>query len=318
MFYSNINAENLVIFSNGAKTSKWGSIGLVQSKLGIQQDGQFGNSTEQALKKFQKDHNLEESGKIDAVTWNMLTELDCPSVEERARELTFALEGTDYDRWEWNYPYDSKDRSGATWGPAGLTVYDNEIQEVLKQIDKSSPKLMQSTFSNLYPIVKELINKKKNEAKQYLKLKVYNNLSIRKEWEKSISNLVKNEFVRKYYDDFSEKNFASKMSNFQNIYPIETELDYAFYWDLSIHTSGLNKKRRSLIDKKKLAHTSILPNEKREIIGNIFVETLNNQSQKRSRMERNLLFVNGTAIVHQTRRDCSEYGLQDRIYRYAK
>jgi len=314
---TNSLAEESVLFSKGAKTSKWGALGIVQSKLGIKKDGDFGKNTEQAVRQFQINQNLPSTGQIDTVTWKTLTGLNQPTVEERAKELTFALEGTDFDRWEWNYPYDERDRSGATWGPAGLTIYDNEIQEVFKRIEQSDPNMLSSVFGNLYPIVKELTQKKGKEAKQYLKQQVYDIPSKRENWVKHIIELVDYDKARQVYTEFSKDNFAPKMKALHKAYPVETELDYAFYWDISVHTSGVNDKgRKARIDQRFASQPPTKPSEKRKIIGDIFTETLGNQYQKQSRHERNALFVNGKGVVHGTRRDCTVYGLADRPYQY--
>jgi peptidoglycan hydrolase-like protein with peptidoglycan-binding domain len=45
---------------------------IAQIKLGIDDDGIFGNGTYNAVKQFQSKHNLPVTGKVDAATWKVL------------------------------------------------------------------------------------------------------------------------------------------------------------------------------------------------------------------------------------------------------
>ena len=304
------------LFALGAKTSKWGPVGIVQSKLGENPDGILGVNTQNAILRFQAAEKLEATGNLDAPTWKALTHLDSPTVKERARELTFRLEGTDFDDWEWNFPFESRDRSGATWGPDGLTILDNEIQAVFGKLNATTPSLLSQSFAELYPVVQELKGKKGAEAKQYLRANVYEVPSARDAWVKAIKSLAKDARVRKAYTDFSQANFAGKMKTFNEAYPVRTELDYAFYWDLAVHTSGLTARRKTEIDAALRAPRPTTPDEQRAVICEIFENTPGNKSQQQSRRERDAVYVNGNGRVHGDLVDATAYGLGNCPYHW--
>jgi peptidoglycan hydrolase-like protein with peptidoglycan-binding domain len=86
-----------ILFANGARTSKWGPIGSVQSRLHLRADGVYGRATESAVAKWKTQNGLTGPPVLDECTWRSLMESDPPSIEERSEALTFTLEGTDYD-----------------------------------------------------------------------------------------------------------------------------------------------------------------------------------------------------------------------------
>jgi peptidoglycan hydrolase-like protein with peptidoglycan-binding domain len=66
-------------------------IKLLQSFLGLKPDkpGFFGKITKEAVKKFQKENKLKETGEVDAATWKALTSARLNSFTVSTCTLTF-------------------------------------------------------------------------------------------------------------------------------------------------------------------------------------------------------------------------------------
>jgi hypothetical protein len=305
-----------ILYAPGATTSKWGSIALIQSNLRIEVDGRFGLETKEAVQRVQSTLKMPATGLLDMQTWEALTNRKAPTIQERAEALTFTFEATDMDDWEWNYPYNSRDPSGATWGPFGLTVLHNEVQEIFLGLERRYPGVLKSSFQDLYPTVRQFMKKRGVQAKDYLRKKVYESPRNRLRWVASIHRLANNGNARNEYHKLGRIFFKNKFDTLHRAYPIQTELDYAFYWDLAIHTSGLTSVRQTRIQQELSDRPSLTPSERRAVIGKIFVETLGNSSQRRSRTQRNAVYILGNAIVHGREVDSRAYGLTERPVTY--
>lgn len=139
----------------------------------------------------------------------------------------------------------------------------------------------------------------------FLKARVYDLPARRDEWVRRIQLIAQNEKARDTYTRYASRNYEPKVRALDAAYPIQTELDFAFYWDLAVHTSGINDKgRKERIDKVLKAQQPATATERRQIIGRVFVETLGNPTQYKSRIDRNALFQGAGGIAQM-------YGLND-------
>ncbi len=140
-------------------------------------DGAIGANTVQAIKDYiacRPDLTTgaggmppERDGAITIGLWRSLMPdiMPFPDAIERANQLTFALEGTDFDRVQFNfcqsrnpssgkkyiegdpYCYSNDKASYLTWGPRGATAgHGAEIQQIIVLAEKAHPGLLQSVF----------------------------------------------------------------------------------------------------------------------------------------------------------------------------
>ena len=88
------------------------------------------------------------SGDITEALWRkLLPKVPVPDAFARLFMVTMTLEGTDYDRFEWNY--DASDPTAwATWGPFGATVgQGGEVQLILAAVERDNrPSPVKSAF----------------------------------------------------------------------------------------------------------------------------------------------------------------------------
>lgn len=87
------------------------------------------------------------SGDVTEALWSkLLPGVPAPGTFGRMFVATLTLEGTDYDRLEWNYSKVDP-TAWATWGPYGATIGQSaEIQKILGSVEQSSPGLIESAF----------------------------------------------------------------------------------------------------------------------------------------------------------------------------
>lgn len=112
----------------------------------------------------------ENNGAITVGLWQALMPVAMPPPDaiERANQLTFALEGTDYDVIRFNFCQSKNPRSGKTflegdpychtndprayltWGPRGATAGAGaEVQQIIFAAERANPGLLQSVFGPL-------------------------------------------------------------------------------------------------------------------------------------------------------------------------
>ena len=87
------------------------------------------------------------SGDITEALWRkLLPDMPVPDAFARMFIATLTLEGTDYDRLEWNYSQ-SDPTAWATWGPYGATLGQSaEIQKILDAVESASPGVVENAF----------------------------------------------------------------------------------------------------------------------------------------------------------------------------
>lgn len=87
------------------------------------------------------------SGDITEALWRkLLPDMPVPDAFGRMFIATLTLEGTDYDRLEWNYS-ESDPTAWATWGPYGATLGQSaEIQKILGAVESASLGVVENAF----------------------------------------------------------------------------------------------------------------------------------------------------------------------------
>jgi peptidoglycan hydrolase-like protein with peptidoglycan-binding domain len=107
-------------------------------------DGVFGNDTEQALRRFQADRNIDVNGVIDLPTWQRAVSASPPDLFARCLQLTADFEGHGFGLVQGNF-----DHQGLTWGIIGFTLVNGEIGGIVRAADATSPQLVDGAFAGL-------------------------------------------------------------------------------------------------------------------------------------------------------------------------
>ena len=124
--------------------------GYYTSKL----DGDFGGGTERAVRAFQADKRLRQTGVVDRNTWRLLTGAEWPELFERCLQVTARFEGHGYQTVAGNF-----DGAGLTWGIIGFTLKHGEIQTIVNEVQLREPGLLRECFGD---ITDELLKHVKN------------------------------------------------------------------------------------------------------------------------------------------------------------
>lgn len=351
--------ESVIVYRYSGKVltdSKWGKILRLQEALaasliscgkeGLTPDGKLGKDTTNALVRLlmcpgfeslvvPEDHSL--YGGIHSVLWQvLLPEVPLPTVHDRAFVLSLSHEATDYDRVEWNYG--TKDeKSGLTWGPYGATVgYGHEVHAIVKHIYQADAELVETVFAEDAPAIIEFIEADPAEGLELLR-PVYQNEQSRKRWKEHFRALGAIQQVREAYDWYAFQSDQWLKPNFRRLYSLipdaastATEIDYAFFLDLAMHASitkdRIERCQKALTERADDLGRDLTPSERRQIIGQVFVEAVS-QNWQNDRLARNIAYyIDGFGAqnlsrevvkVWQVRSDykASDCGLSDkRLY----
>jgi hypothetical protein len=134
--------------------SKWGAIGRLQEAIDrharacgvapIVQDGRYDRATAEAARAIASCRGARIDVPGDHLTveaWQAVTGEPAPGAYERALALVHTMEGSDYDRLEWNVcvKFTGDQGSVLTWGPNGKTLgWGGELMAVLDKLDRST------------------------------------------------------------------------------------------------------------------------------------------------------------------------------------
>lgn len=240
------NGKTRRIWKALVKTSKWGAIGQVQAKLGLEVNGHLNEETVEKIKKFQEEQGLEVSSCIDSQTWKKLfDEVPYPDYQQRAFDLTYALESTDYDVMQVNFG--TRDTSGLTWGPLGMTLKTGEIQAILKACYEEDRQAMIELAGSQSSTLEEMFKRTKRSSMTYVRNKVRSS-STRKALIESFSKLASSSMVRKHYNKVALDSVYIKMKRWESFLEGEQEvtaLDWALYWDISTQAGYRSSYRAS-------------------------------------------------------------------------
>ena len=277
-------------FENRALTlGRYGSVSGFQRKLFVEAarckkgpvavygkaDGIVGAKTRQAIVDLQPCLNsavraavgAEQYGAITVGLWRLLMPADIspPGAIERANQLTFALEGTDYDVIQFNFCQSKNPRSGKrflegdpychtndpraylTWGPRGATAGAGaEIQQIIFASERANPGLLQSVFGPLTEDMHRLALGN-NDAAFDILCSIWIDDAQREDFKRRFADYGAREEVQRAYRQVYDAANADggKIARFFKLYgalrPIikrdPTEIDLAFFIDRATHGS---------------------------------------------------------------------------------
>jgi len=259
--------------------SKWGFIGRLQSALNVKAadcglapvpiDGRYGASTAGAVDAVARCIGLPleaDEPHLTAAPFQVITGAAPPDALDRARTLALTLEGTDYDRLEWNVcvPFKGDQGSILTWGPYGMTLgWGGELVDALKAIDR--PRLRRAFaaagahgLDNLLALktAKELRidSQHRYPGARALMAKVCRQRGQMAAWTQAFARLGADPVVRAAYDSqaWGEgawlRTVVNKLSDSWTAAGlVPSEVDFAFFVDRAIHM-GWGAPRFAAVD----------------------------------------------------------------------
>ena len=319
---SNVDSGYILYHFKGKllRDSKWGPIadlqralfgGLTdcgQAVIGVP-DGLYGKVTQSGLMQLLSCPKFADlsvpandplHGAVHTALWQRLSPGDpLPTVHQRAFALSLTHEATDYDRVEWNYGTDD-DKSALTWGPYGATVgWGNEVRSILKILHERDPQLLPRLFGSEFSTLERLIQSEVEDGYELLKL-VHADVERRKVWKEKLQELGATDLGRTTYDWYAFDSDRWISPNLQRFYSLvddaasnATEIDYAFFLDISMHASV--SKSRIAAAKDAIAALGselgrkLTPPERRRVIGQVWASKVKVR-WRNDRIGRNVVF----------------------------
>ncbi|MCO4782132.1 MAG: hypothetical protein KC646_07365 [Candidatus Cloacimonetes bacterium] len=289
------------------KTSKWAALGHLQRALKIKIDGVFGAGTRAALSERLNVSPLE---CISNEQYKKVTKKNPDSLRQRAANFSFMMEGTDYDDLEFNYGYDHKDPSGATWGPTGMTLRSGEISDIFK-IALNSDEFTKVLSTQELSLVKQLSTMSGSQAKSTVKRLVWDKGSAaRKKMKDLFKRIAPIKAVRDAFDKVSDQSIQDKLKYYEaflNKHDKVSELDWAMFYDISIQTGKPLTKSKALM--AQAPPNSISDPTKRREKWAIIISKQVSSVWEQDRLKRSMLFVGKDSLARA-------YGLGDRAPKF--
>ena len=132
-------------------------LALIKAGQAMEPDGDFGQITCDALRRWQNGQGLPQSNSIDAEQWQKLTGLPPPSLFDVCVNVVSDFEGTGFDRVVGNF-----DGAGITFGLIGFTLANGEIRRILSAIEALRPGIVATTFGALHTELMSILNSSKS------------------------------------------------------------------------------------------------------------------------------------------------------------
>lgn len=337
---------------------KWSTVGTIQAAIdealkkcgqpGIAADGLYGEGTRQGLRRLAACPDFQSlglgqgqanDGVVTERVWSsLLPGHPLPSVQERALTAWLVHEATDYDRAEFNFvgagnPQPNDKTSYLTWGPYGATVgHGREVQAILA--DPKAAGSIAGCFQGETAAFTAMLGTADAAAGEAVR-QAYMDLGRRASWKKAFACLGGVADVRAAYDAYAFKSNQWLKPALRRLYRLvsgpnvtATDTDFAFFVDVAMHmgvSDALLAKASAAADQRaRTLNRALTPAERRQVIGQVFVDGLSNQVE--DRRGRNVVYYVdgvGDAALSEVERKAwrdrsgmraSDFGLRDTAF----
>jgi hypothetical protein len=270
-------------------------------------DGIYGRDTEAAIKEYQDKRNIDADGRLNDVTWTDLMEEGPPSIRDRCLQLTGDFEGHGFQRIAGNF-----DGAGLTWGIIGFTLKHGEIQQILREVQKDHPALLDEAFANLKDELFEILGKSWSEQLEWA-----NSISIPPHkyrvdpvWEKAFETLGT-------FAEVQEVQLA-RVNNYWNTalrdagrFGLETEMGIALCFDIAVQNGGVDfEEEETRINLWVADHPDAMEPEKRILIADVVAENSLSEYVEDVRLRKRTIAV-GEGVVHGSRYATQDWGITE-------
>ncbi len=266
-------------------------------------DGNFGGNTESAVKQFQLLNALPVTGLVDFDLWPRLTGDAAPTIEERALQLTAAIEGHGYTLAVGNF-----DGAGLTWGIIGFTVMAGQVQGILDAVATEHPGMIRATFVDLTADLERL--RKMTVAKQTAFL---DSISVPPgkhrlvdPWRIAFDRLGAMREVQEIQRRFAFQRYMEPAKQTFRKLGLTSELGLALCFDIHVQNGSIKSSAMAAINAARARTEPAL----RVAIANAVAD----QSREKFREDvrrRKLAIATGRGVVHGMALDLANWGLAD-------
>ena len=255
----------------------------VQTQLGFtgkDVDGVYGGDTFNAVSRFQKANGLDQTGALDAGTWQPLMNSPIPTVEARALQLTASFEGHGFTLAQGNF-----DGAGITWGIIGFTLQGGELGGIIQEMNQEHPGLVQQAFGGN---AGELLDMLELPFKKQLEFADSISLGATKE---RLAEPWRTAF--RVFGGFSEVQTAQLARSNRNYFKpaltaaqklgFKTELGIALLFDIHVQNGGIKPTAQKKIDAFLADHPVASEQDIRILVANAVADSARPEFRKTAR-----------------------------------
>lgn len=275
----------------------------------IEADGIFGRQTEQAVSGLQSARGLSVTGTVTDITWSALMHGAEPPIFDRCLQVVASYEGTQFALIEGNF-----DGAGLTWGIIGFTLSNGEISNLLGEIHKQNPNLLNLAFGH---DAAELLQNLGPAANPRLRMDFAATISgsppkfrVAEPWRSGFATLgAQREIQRLQIDRARVKYWTDIALRDARDLGLTEELDLLLMFDIAVQNGGMQAHGR-LEKALALLKPTMSGLERRRMIAQIVTDSISGDYQDDVR-ERKMCIAEGSGTVHRSRYDLSSWGLAD-------
>lgn len=264
-------------------------------------DGVYGQDTQTAVASFQKEQGLPETGEVDDVTFQRLTNAAIPPVFLRSLQITADYEGTGFGLANGNF-----DGAGITWGIVGFTFSNGELVRMLQQIDQQLPQVFSNAFGPLAARLRQVLAGSHADQMSFANsISIGDGNHVAHDWDEAFHRLgadpgvqdIQLARVDTVYKKIADDNAAAL--------GLQEELSVALCFDVSVQNGGL---KQSEVARVQQATAGQSEKQKRRFMAELVAD----RSKPRFRkdvLDRKMSFANGAGTVHGDQYELDGWGL---------
>lgn len=280
-------------------------LALIKAGQAMEPDGDFGQITCDALRRWQNGQGLPQSNSIDAEQWQKLTGLPPPSLFDVCVNVVSDFEGTGFDRVVGNF-----DGAGITFGLIGFTLANGEIRRILSAIEALRPGIVATTFGALHTELMSILDSSKSVQLNWadgISLGA-SKMEVAKPWKDAFRRIgqfpearrAQLERAHTIYWKAAQQHIADFMTG-----KTVVDQDAALWFDVAVQNSVSQSERNSL----KSAASSIAGGQAlREAVATVIANG-SSQRFRKDVLARKMTYATGRGVVHGSEYQLSDWGL---------
>lgn len=273
--------------------------------VGAKVDGIFGNDTEKAVRNWQAGRNQQVDGIVTFDSWQQVTSLTAPTLQERALQLTADFEGTGFGKIVGNF-----DGAWLTWGIIGFTLKHGELSRLILRIQERHPELLRNAFG---PLLDELLDVMRNPGKQEAfanRISLgQNKYKVDDAWAGCFQNLGEQRPVQEFQLERVAKYWDRGVADAAK-FDLASELGRALCFDIAVQNGGIDSNEENSIRERLRQDPVTGEQDVRLVIAEVIAEHSNPQYAEDVR-QRKRTIATGAGTVHGANYALGDWGLAD-------
>jgi peptidoglycan hydrolase-like protein with peptidoglycan-binding domain len=265
----------------------------------------YGNDTEKAVREFQRQTNIVQTGVVDDTTWTVLTRLPVPTLFERSLQLTAAFEGHNYTLAVGDF-----DGAGLTWGIIGFTLSNGEVQGLLVDLDAADRRFIDSAFGPAAAELRQMLRSPLAQQMAWAQRNTVDGRGLAEPWKAGFAALGNLTAVREEQRRRARQNYFQPALQTAARASLTSELGIALAFDIHVQNGGIKDVAAAAIARQLATIPNASERARREIIANAVADASKPEFREDVRL-RKLSIARGAGTVHGRAYRLENWGLAD-------